>query len=122
MSKVTNDTGSLFKTYSIIWLLCGITAGSILGLVLVKMWGYKTVRRYILNLLFTAIIPLIFFTIASSIASLEKSEKLGKLFVVVIGVFLYRSYFGSIDDGWRAAFSYSSGYYYFYSIRKHEEC
>jgi Na+/H+-dicarboxylate symporter len=51
---------------------------------------------------FTAIIPLIFFTIASSIASLEKSEKLGKLFVVVIGVF-YRSYFGSIDDGWRAA-------------------
>jgi Na+/H+-dicarboxylate symporter len=50
--------------------------------------GYKTVRRYILNLLFTAIIPLIFFTIASSIASLEKSEKLGKLFVVVIGVFL----------------------------------
>jgi hypothetical protein len=65
---------------------------------------------------------LIFFTIASSIASLEKSEKLGKLFVVVIGVFFkYRSYFGSIDDGWRAAFSYSSGYYYFYySIRKHE--
>jgi hypothetical protein len=49
-----------------------------------------------------AIIPLIFFT-SSSIASLEKSEKLGKLFVVVIGVFLYR-YFGSIDDGWRAAF------------------
>jgi Na+/H+-dicarboxylate symporter len=47
---------------------------------------------------------LIFFTIASSIASLEKSEKLGKLFVVVIGVFKYRSYFGSIDDGWRAAF------------------
>jgi Na+/H+-dicarboxylate symporter len=37
MSKVTNDTGSLFKTYgSIIWL-CGITAGSILGLVLGKM-------------------------------------------------------------------------------------
>jgi Na+/H+-dicarboxylate symporter len=42
MSKVTNDTGSLFKTYSsIIWLLCGITAGSILGLVLVKMWVIK---------------------------------------------------------------------------------
>jgi Na+/H+-dicarboxylate symporter len=41
-----------------------------------------------LNLLFTAIIPLIFFTIASSIASLEKSDKLGKLFVVMIVVFL----------------------------------
>jgi Na+/H+-dicarboxylate symporter len=66
--------------------------------------GYKTVRRYILNLLFTAIIPLIFFTIASSIASLEKSEKLGKLFVVIGVFFKYRSYFGSIDDGWRAFF------------------
>jgi hypothetical protein len=46
---------------------------------------------------------LIFFTIAS-IASLEKSEKLGKLFVWSLCVFKYRSYFGSIDDGWRAAF------------------
>jgi L-cystine uptake protein TcyP (sodium:dicarboxylate symporter family) len=86
------------------------------------MWVIKPLGRYILNLLFTAIIPLIFFTIASSIASLEKSEKLGKLFVVVIGVFLSTVVISSIDDGWRAAFSYSSGYYYFYySIRKHEE-
>ncbi|MGO4817891.1 dicarboxylate/amino acid:cation symporter [Flavobacterium sp. W22_SRS_FP1] len=81
---------SLFKTYSgIIWLLCGITAGSILGLVFGKeVEVIKPLGDIFLNLLFTAIIPLVFFTIASSIASLEKSEKLGKLFVVVIGVFL----------------------------------
>jgi Na+/H+-dicarboxylate symporter len=48
----------------------------------------KPLGDIFLNLLFTAIVPLIFFTIASSIASLEKSEKLGKLFVVVIGIFL----------------------------------
>lgn len=81
---------SLFKTYSsIIWLLCGIIAGSILGLVFGKgVEVIKPLGDIFLNLLFTAIIPLIFFTIASSIASLEKSEKLGKLFVIVIGVFL----------------------------------
>jgi Na+/H+-dicarboxylate symporter len=81
---------SLFKTYSgIIWLLCGITAGSILGLVFGEdVEVIKPLGDIFLNLLFTAIIPLVFFTIASSIASLEKSEKLGKLFVVVIGVFL----------------------------------
>jgi Na+/H+-dicarboxylate symporter len=81
---------SLFKTYSsIIWLLCGIIAGSILGLVFGKVVEIiKPLGDIFLNLLFTAIIPLIFFTIASSIASLEKSEKLGKLFVIVIGVFL----------------------------------
>ncbi|CAM2833821.1 dicarboxylate/amino acid:cation symporter [Flavobacterium frigoris] len=90
MSKVTSDSSSLFKTYSsIIWLLCGITAGSILGLVFGKdVEIIKPLGDIFLNLLFTAIIPLIFFTIASSIASLEKSEKLGKLFVIVIGVFL----------------------------------
>jgi Na+/H+-dicarboxylate symporter len=90
MSKVTSESGSLFKTYSsIIWLLCGITAGSILGLVFgEEVEVIKPLGDIFLNLLFTAIIPLIFFTIASSIASLEKSEKLGKLFVVVIGVFL----------------------------------
>jgi len=76
---------SLFKTYSsIIWLLCGIIAGSILGLVFGKgVEIIKPLGDIFLNLLFTAIIPLIFFTIASSIASLEKSEKLGKLFVIV---------------------------------------
>jgi Na+/H+-dicarboxylate symporter len=81
---------SLFKTYSsIIWLLCGIIAGSILGLVFGKgVEIIKPLGDIFLNLLFTAIIPLIFFTIASSIANLEKSEKLGKLFVIVIGVFL----------------------------------
>lgn len=81
---------SLFKTYSgIIWLLCGIIAGSILGLVFGKgVEIIKPLGDIFLNLLFTAIIPLIFFTIASSIANLEKTEKLGKLFAIVIGVFL----------------------------------
>jgi Na+/H+-dicarboxylate symporter len=90
MSKVVSGAGSLFKTYSsIIWLLCGITVGSILGLVFGKdVELIKPLGNIFLNLLFTAIIPLIFFTIASSIASLEKSERLGKLFVIVIGVFL----------------------------------
>ena len=84
------ESKSLFKTYSsIIWLLCGITVGSILGLVFGKDVAIiKPLGDIFLNLLFTAIIPLIFFTIASSIASLEKTEKLGKLFVIMIAVFL----------------------------------
>jgi Na+/H+-dicarboxylate symporter len=90
MSQESIKPNSLFKTYSsIIWLLCGISAGSVLGLVFGEgVEVIKPLGDIFLNLLFTAIVPLIFFTIASSIASLEKSEKLGKLFVVVIGVFL----------------------------------
>ena len=90
MNNMINEKSNLFKTYSsIIWLLCGISVGSILGLVFGKhVEIIKPLGDIFLNLLFTAIIPLIFFTIASSISNLEKTEKLGKLFVIVIGVFL----------------------------------
>ncbi|TDE03653.1 dicarboxylate/amino acid:cation symporter [Flavobacterium sandaracinum] len=86
----TIQFGNFLKNYkSILLLLGGILAGSILGLVFGKgVEVIKPLGDIFLNLLFTAIIPLIFFTIASSIANLEKTEKLGKLFVIVIGVFL----------------------------------
>ena len=74
---------------SILWLIGGIIAGSILGLVFgEKVLVIKPIGDIFLNLLFTAIIPLIFFTIGSSIANLEQKEKLGKLFLIMILVFL----------------------------------
>ncbi|MDD2675166.1 MAG: dicarboxylate/amino acid:cation symporter [Flavobacterium sp.] len=90
MNLKNTQSGSFLKNYkSILLLLGGILVGSILGLVFGKgVEVIKPLGDIFLNLLFTAIIPLIFFTIASSIANLEKSEKLGKLFVIVIGVFL----------------------------------
>lgn len=91
MNLKNTQSGGFLKNYkSILLLLGGILAGSILGLVFGKeVEVIKPLGDIFLNLLFTAIIPLIFFTIASSIASLEKSEKLGKLFVIVISVFLF---------------------------------
>ena len=81
---------NFLKNYSsILLLLGGIILGSILGLVFGEKVGViKPLGDIFLNLLFTAIIPLIFFTIASSIANLEKTEKLGKLFMIMIAVFL----------------------------------
>ncbi|OAB25100.1 Na+/H+-dicarboxylate symporter [Flavobacterium fryxellicola] len=90
MNLNNTRSGGFLKNYkSILLLLGGILAGSILGLVFGKdVEVIKPLGDIFLNLLFTAIIPLLFFTIASSIASLEKTEKLGKLFGIVIGVFL----------------------------------
>ncbi|MDN3671737.1 dicarboxylate/amino acid:cation symporter [Flavobacterium branchiarum] len=81
---------NFLKNYSsILLLLGGIIAGSVLGLVFGKdIEIIKPIGDIFLNLLFTAIIPLIFFTITSSIANLEKTEKLGRLFVVMVAVFL----------------------------------
>ncbi|MCP2026910.1 Na+/H+-dicarboxylate symporter [Flavobacterium sp. HSC-32F16] len=74
---------------SILLLLGGIIMGSIFGLVFGEdVLIIKPLGDIFLNLLFTAIIPLIFFTIGSSIANLERTEKLGKLFVIMLLVFL----------------------------------
>ena len=90
MEIKNTSSGSFLKNYSsILLLLGGILAGSILGLVFGKgVEVIKPLGDIFLNMLFTAIIPLIFFTISSSIATLEKTEKLGKLFSIMIGVFL----------------------------------
>lgn len=74
---------------SILWLLGGIIIGSIFGLIFGEdVLIIKPLGDIFLNLLFTAIIPLIFFTIGSSIANLDRTEKLGKLFVIMVLVFL----------------------------------
>src|ERR1700727_419248 len=81
---------NFLKSYSsVLLLLGGIIIGSIFGLVFKeKVAVIKPVGDIFLNLLFTAIIPLVFFTITSSIANLEKTEKLGRLFIIMIAVFL----------------------------------
>lgn len=80
---------NFLKSYgSILLLLGGIVLGSILGLIFGKdVEVIKPLGDIFLNLLFTAIIPLIFFTIASSVANLEQTEKLGKLFIIMLAVF-----------------------------------
>ncbi|WP_396167790.1 dicarboxylate/amino acid:cation symporter [Flavobacterium sp.] len=90
MASQSKSSGSFLKNYSeILLLLGGIILGSILGLVFGKgVEVIKPLGDIFLNMLFTAIIPLIFFTIATSVATLEKTEKLGKLFSIMLGVFL----------------------------------
>lgn len=90
LSTATTATSNTLRNYaSILLLLGGICLGSVIGLVFGnKVEGIKFLGDIFLNLLFTAIIPLVFFTIASSIANLQKTEQLGKLFGIVAGVFL----------------------------------
>ncbi|MEZ2442679.1 dicarboxylate/amino acid:cation symporter [Chitinophaga sp. RCC_12] len=78
------------KTYSsMFWLLAGIIAGSIAGLILgERVAVIKPLGDVFLNLLFTAIIPLVFFAISSAIANIEAGHKLGRILGVMSLVFL----------------------------------
>jgi Na+/H+-dicarboxylate symporter len=73
----------------IIWLLVGVITGSIAGLIFGKgVEIIKPVGDIFLNLLFTAVIPLVFFAIASAIAGLDQGKKLGRIMGIMSLVFV----------------------------------
>ena len=87
---MNTPSNNFLKNYSsLILLLVGIVVGSVLGLVFGKQVEViKPLGDIFLNLLFTAVVPLILFAIASAIANIEKSEKIGRLLITMAFVFL----------------------------------
>jgi Na+/H+-dicarboxylate symporter len=78
------------KNYSgMIWLLSGLVCGSIVGIVLGKQAEVlKPIGDIFLNLLFVAVIPLVFFAISSAIANLQGAEKLNRIMGIMTAVFI----------------------------------
>ncbi len=81
----------LKKFGSSLILLAGLLVGCILGLIFKeKILVLKPIGDIFLNLLFIAVVPLIFFTVSTSIANIDRSqEKVGKLMGAMIGVFVF---------------------------------
>lgn len=74
---------------SIILLLIGIILGSLIGLYLPTVVPFvKPIGDIFLNLLFVAVIPLIFFSISSSITKIEGDNKLGKILIGMSSIFV----------------------------------
>lgn len=78
------------KNYSnILLLLLGITLGSLVGLFLPDVVPYiKPMGDIFLNLLFVSVIPLLFFAISSSVASIASNSQLGNILGTMIVVFV----------------------------------
>lgn len=81
----------VLKNYSgILLLLFGITVGSIIGIVAPNIVDYlKPLGDIFLNLLFVSVVPLVFFAVANSIASLEQQSKFGKIMLIMGFTFLF---------------------------------
>ncbi|MFB6466312.1 dicarboxylate/amino acid:cation symporter [Cytobacillus sp. Hz8] len=80
----------IFKNYKstiilLLSIIIGGTAGAIYGTdaTVVKPFG-----DLFLNLMFTIIVPLVFFSIASAIASMNEMKRLGKIMASIVIVFL----------------------------------
>jgi len=73
----------------IFWLLGGIIIGSIIGIAFDKQAEIiKPIGDIFLNLLFVSVIPLVFFSIASAIANVSGTQKLGKIIGIMAAIFL----------------------------------
>ena len=81
---------TILQNYSgIILLLGGIILGSFIGIFFPTVVDYlKPVGDIFLNLLFVSVVPLVYFAVANSIASVEQSGKFGKIIFSMIFTFL----------------------------------
>lgn len=88
----------IWKNYRFtILLLCSILIGTILGIVLKE--DAKILKPFgdiFLNLMFTIVVPLVFFTISSSVASMLDLKRLGKLLGVMFLCFFTTSLIAAI--------------------------
>lgn len=84
---------NFLKTYkSTIILLAAIIVGAIVGIVFgEKAAILSPLGDVFLNLLFVAIIPLIFVSITVSISKMKQPKRLGKIMLTIVGVFVFTS-------------------------------
>ncbi|MEW8972732.1 MAG: dicarboxylate/amino acid:cation symporter [Tissierellaceae bacterium] len=98
MSGKEVKKSSTLKNYrSLIFLILGIATGCIVGLVFKeKAMVLKPFGELFLNMMFTAVVPLVFFSLSSSIAKMTNMNRLGKILKHTIIIFVVTGIFASI--------------------------
>ncbi len=88
----------IWKNYKFpILLLLSIVCGCIIGLIFKEdALVLKPFGTIFINLLYVVVIPLVFFTISSSISRISNLKKIGKIFVVTFIVFIITSAIAAI--------------------------
>jgi Na+/H+-dicarboxylate symporter len=83
-------SSNFFKSYGFsLLLIASIGIGSLVGIVLKKeAFLLKPFGDLFLNLLFTAIVPLVFFSITSAVAGMSNMSRLGKILSAMMCVFI----------------------------------
>ncbi len=73
---------------SSIFLIISVIIGGVIGLIMGERASiFAPLGTIFLNLIFTILIPLVFFSISSAIANMDSSKKLGKILGITIVVF-----------------------------------
>lgn len=91
--KIQVKANYRFPVILLISVILGGVAGVFLG---EKATIFKPLGQIFINLLFTLIIPLVFFSIASAISGFSDLSRLGKMLGSVIGVFVFTGAIASV--------------------------
>lgn len=93
-----NKTPSFLKSYGFsIILISSIIIGALLGLAYKQDAAkFKPLGDIFLNLIFTAIVPLVFFSIASAVAGMQNIRRLGKIISTMFFVFIITGLIASV--------------------------
>ena len=89
---------SFLKHYGTSLVLLGaISIGCVLGIIFKeRAVVFKPFGDIFLNLLFTIVVPLVFFSISSAVASMNNIKRLGKIIVAMLGVFIMTGIIASV--------------------------
>jgi len=90
--------GTFLKNYAFsLMLIASIITGSVIGLILKdKAVVLKPFGDVFLNLLFTIVVPLVFFSISSVVASMADVRRLGKILGCMLAIFVATSFVSSL--------------------------
>lgn len=88
----------IFKNYRFpIILFISIIIGSIIGIIFKSSAKVlEPLGQIFINMLFVVVIPLVFFTISSSIANMGSLKRLGKIFKYMFAIFTITSFIASV--------------------------
>ena len=88
---------SFFKNnWFMILMILGIVAGSIVGWVWPGATCLEPIGTVFINLMFCAVVPMVFFSISSAIANMPDVKKAGKVLGVTVGTFLVTAAIASL--------------------------
>ncbi|MCX5681827.1 MAG: dicarboxylate/amino acid:cation symporter [Candidatus Omnitrophica bacterium] len=89
--------GTFLKNYAFsLILIASIMMGSVIGLIFKeKAVALKPLGDIFLNLLFTIVVPLVFFSISSAVAAMSDVRRLGKIIFWMLVIFLATSFASS---------------------------
>ena len=98
MGKTENRKNTFWENYSFpILLLSGIAVGSIIGVILKeKATILKPFGDIFINLMFTAVVPLVFVTISSAVGSMINMKRLGMILGYMLLTFVVTGAIASV--------------------------